>query len=167
MSKEKKITYSEKDYAIVKVLKEAGVPMCLADICAATGMDIKPATITKAKEKGLVENIGKQRVMRPTKRKAFTYEFVTEDVAVRENGKPYNYTDGEKKIIAVLKDATEPLSLAAIAAALGVEKLTSGAINSLVTKKGNVRVVGEVEVEAMAATEVSFYEFKADVPTEA
>ena len=166
MSKEK-ITYNEKDYAIVKALKEAGKPLCLADICAATGLDIKPATITKTKEKGLIANVGKQTVLRPAKRKAFTYEFVTEEVAVRENGKPYDYTDGEKKILTVLKDATEPMTLAEIATHIGVEKLTSGAINSLVNKKGNVRVAGETEVYVLAnSAPVSFYEFVADVPTE-
>lgn len=160
---EKKINYTEKDRVIVSILKDSEVDLTIAEISAIAGMPIAPGTMTSAVNKGLIAVSGKKTVERPAKRKVTEYAFVTDEVASAKNGKPANYTDGEKSIMAVLKDSETPMTLAEIASALGKDKLTSGAINGLVGK-GNVAKAGEREVEVIGKAEVNTYEFVADVP---
>lgn len=163
---EKKITYNEKDKLIVKVLKDADTPMTLAEICDAAGTNIEAASITRAVNKGLVEVAGKVDVKRPAKREVESYTLITDEELKREDGKAFNYTDGEKQIMAVLKNAEAPMTLAEIADALGLEKLSSGAINGLTNKKGNVAKAGKVTREVMAVAKGRLtYVFKADIPT--
>ena len=160
---EKKINYTEKDKVIVSILKDSEVDLTIAEISAIAGMPIAPGTMTSAVNKGLIAVSGKKTVERPAKRKVAEYSFVTDEVATTKNGKPANYTDGEKSIMKVLKDSETPMTLAEIASALGKNKLTSGAINGLVSK-GNVAKAGEREVEVIGKAEVNTYEFVADVP---
>lgn len=160
---QKKINYTEKDRLIVKVLKESETDLTLAQISELAGVVIAPGTITAAINKGLVAKTGEIDIERPSKRNVSTYALVTDEVQMNAKGKPVNYTDGEKAIMGVLKGAEAPMTLAEIAVALGVEKLTSGAINGLV-KKGNVAKAGEREVPVMAKAKASVYEFVADIP---
>lgn len=160
---EKRINYTEKDKLIVSILKNSEVDLTIAEISEIAKTKIAPGTITAAVNKGLIAVSGKKTVERPAKRKVGVYTLVTEDVATAKNGKPANYTDGEKAIMGVLKGAEAPMTLAEIAVALGKEKLTSGAINGLVAK-GNVSKGEDREIEVMAKAEVNTYEFVADVP---
>ena len=66
-----------------------------------------------------------------------------------------NYTETETAILAIMKDADEPMTLAQISEAMG-RSLISGNINGLVTK-GNVSIAGEVEVPCMSKKKVSQY----------
>jgi hypothetical protein len=161
-----KINYTEKDRLIVSILKESEVDLTLAQISERAGMPIAPGTITAAINKGLVAKTGEVEVAKPGKRQVATYVLVDTEARVNEKGKPVNYTDGEKKIMEVLGASETPMTLAQIATALGVEKLTSGAINGLV-KKGNVAKGDMVEVAVMGKAKVSVYEYVADVPTDA
>jgi hypothetical protein len=158
-----KINYTEKDRLIVSILKESEVDLTLAQIIERAGMPIAPGTITAAINKGLVAKTGEVDIERPSKRSVSTYSLVTDEVQMNAKGKPANYTDGEKAIMGVLKGAEAPMTLAEIAVALGVEKLTSGAINGLI-KKGNVVKAGVREVPVMAKAKASVYEFVADIP---
>jgi predicted Zn-ribbon and HTH transcriptional regulator len=158
-----KINYTDKDRVIVSILKESENDLTLAQISERAGMPIAPGTITAAINKGLVAKTGEVEVAKPGKRQVATYVLVDKEARVNEKGKPVNYTDGEKRIMEVLGTAEAPMTLAEIAVALGVEKLTSGAINGLV-KKGNVAKAGEREVVVMGKTKVSTYEFVADIP---
>lgn len=159
-----KINYTEKDRLIVSILKNSEVDLTLAEISEIAGQPIAPGTMTSlVVKKGLVAKAGEKTVERLTKRNVAEYVFVTKEVKLNEKGKPVNYTDNEKKIMGVLETAEAPMTLAEIAVALGVEKLTSGSINGLV-KKGNVAKAGERTVEVMGKAKVSTYEFVADVP---
>lgn len=158
-----KINYTEKDRLIVLILKNSEVDLTLAEISEIAGEPIAPGTITSAVKKGLVAKAGEKEVERLTKRSVSEYVLASTDVKLNEKGKPVNYTDNEKKIMEVLGNAEAPMTLAEIAVALGVEKLTSGSINGL-TKKGNVAKAGERTVEVMGKAKVSTYEFVADVP---
>ena len=160
---EKKINYTENDKVIVNILKNSETDLTIAEISELAGKKIAPGTMTAAVNKGLIAVSGKKQVVRPSKRVVATYTFVTDEVSTAKNGKPANYTDGEKSIMAVLKDASEPMTLAEIAVALGKERLTSGAINGLVAK-GNVAKAGEREIEVETKAEVNTYEFVADIP---
>ena len=158
-----KINYTEKDRLIVSILKNSENDLTLAEISALAGTPIAPGTMTSAVKKGLVAKAGEKTVERLTKRTVAEYVLASADAKLNEKGKPVNYTDNEKKIIEVLGKAEAPMTLAEIAVALGVEKLTSGSINGLV-KKGNVAKVGDRTVEVMGKAKVSTYEFVADVP---
>lgn len=158
-----KINYTEKDRLIVSILKNSENDLTLAEISALAGTPIAPGTMTSAVKKGLVAKAGEKTVERLTKRTVAEYVLASADAKLNEKGKPVNYTDNEKKIIEVLGKAEAPMTLAEIAVALGVEKLTSGSINGLV-KKDNVTKVGDRTVEVMSKAKVSTYEFVADVP---
>lgn len=160
---QKRINYTDKHRLIVSILKNSENDLTLAEISELAGMPIAPGTMTSAVNYGLVAKSGEKEVARVTKRLVAEYVLASADAKVNEKGKPFNYTDNEKKIIDVLGKAEAPMTLAEIAVALGVEKLTSGSINGLV-KKGNVVKVGERQVEAMGKAKVSVYEYVADVP---
>lgn len=163
--KEKQIKFSEKDRAIVAILKNSETDLTLAEISLAYGEKVAPGTITSLINKGVVGKSDEKRtVFRPSKRKVNVYTLVTAEPQHTDKGKVANYSDGEKRIMEILgaPENADGLSLADIAAVLGVEKLSSGAINGLV-KKGNVASVGIREVVVMTAAEVLAYEFVADI----
>ena len=164
MAKEKTIMYTEKDKAIVKVLKENEDGLTLAEIAAATGLDIKSGTVNSAVTKGLVDKVGTREVVRNGKRNVATYTLITDEVLNKADGKPANYTDNEKKLMAVLKGADAPMILAEIAEGMGVEKLSSGAVNGLV-KKGNIAKAGEVTVTVPVKAEVTVYALAKELPS--
>lgn len=149
MAKEKQIVYTEKDRAIVSALQGEVNGLTIAEVNEKTGMDLKPGSFSNAIKKGLIVRVGEREVERMGTREVSAYELITDEVNKGEDGKEFNYSDSEKAIMGVLKGATEPMTLAQIAEALGVEKLSSGAINALVNKKGNVRNVGKIKVQAL------------------
>lgn len=149
MAKEKQIVYTEKDRAIVSALQGEPEGLTIAEVNEKTGMDLKPGSFSNAIKKQLIVRVGEREVERMGTREVSAYELITDEVNKGEDGKEFNYSDSEKAIMGVLKGATEPMTLAQIAEALGVEKLSSGAINALVNKKGNVRNVGKIKVQAL------------------
>lgn len=166
MPKTNKIVYTDNDRAIVNALKNTENGMTLAEINEATGLEIKSGHIVSAMKKGLIASIGEREVTRPSTRKVSTYNFVTADAQNRENGKAYDYTDGEKNVLSVAGGIDSPFTLADLAKAMGVEKLSSGSINSLV-RKGNISKGDQVEVPAVAKSTVKVYGFVADIPVDA
>lgn len=159
----KPVTYSERDVAIVNALKNAPEGLTLAQLSEATGMEIKPGHITGAKRKGLIESIGEVEVIKEGKRKVSTYNFVTADVLNKEDGKPHNYTDNEKAVLTVAAGIDSPFTLADLATAMGLDKLSSGRINGLVGK-GNISKGEMVEVPCSTKSSVKVYGFVADIP---
>ena len=163
--KEKQIKFSEKDRAIVSILKNSETDLTLAEISLAYGEKVAPGTITSLINKGVVGKSSEKRtVFRPSKRNVNVYVLVTAEPQQTDKGKVANYSDGEKRIMDILgaPEHADGLTLAEIAAILGVEKLSSGAINGLV-KKGNVASAGLREVVVMSSAEVLAYEFVADI----
>lgn len=159
MSKQKEIVYTENDRAIVSALK--GGDMTLAQLREATGLDLKPGHITSAMKKGLICSSGEVEVQRPTSREVSTYNFVSAE-AFSNGDKPFNYTDGEKEILAAAAGIDSPFTLADLAKAMGREKVYSGSINGLV-KKGNISKGEPVEVPAISKSTVKVYSFVKDI----
>lgn len=152
----KNITWNDAAKAIVKTLAESDKPLTLAEINAISGVEILPGNITGLIKKGVILNVGKTDALVPSKRKVSLYAFVTAEPQTNPaNGKICNYTDTERAILATIKDADAPMTLAQISEAMG-RTLISGNINGLVTK-GNVAVAGEVEVPCMSKKKVSKY----------
>ena len=164
MSKNK-ITYNDKDRAIVAALKNAGKPLTAKEISEIVKFEVAPGTLTAAKAKGLIDVAGKVEVARPVEREVNAYVFVTDEVLQAPNGKPKSYSDSEKEIMAKLKDAEKPMALCEIAEALG-RKISAGAVSGLV-KAGNIVVAdAKVKIQGFTTGEVNTYKFVQDVPAE-
>jgi len=161
----KKITYSANDRAIVEALR-GSEGMTLAQLIEATGIELKPAHMTSALKKGLIEASGKVDVFRDSTRQVSTYNFVTSDVLNGENGKAFNYTEGEVAVLKAASGIDSPFTLAQLADAMGVERLSSGSINGLV-KKGNISKGEPVEIPCKTKSSVNVYIFRSDIPEDA
>lgn len=165
MSKNK-ITYNDKDRAIVTALKNAGKPLTAKEISEIVKFEVAPGTLTAVKAKSLIDVTGKVEVERSVEREVNAYVFVTDEVLQAPNGKPKSYSDSEKEIMAKLKEAEKPMALCEIAEALG-RKISAGAVSGLV-KAGNIVVAPEkVKIQGFTTGEVNTYVFVKDVPTDA
>lgn len=155
-AKPKTITWNDAAKAIVKTLAELDEPLTLAEINTLSGVKVVAGNITSLVRQGIILNVGTTSVTVPSKRKVNTYAFITAEPQTNPaNGKICNYTDTERAILATIKDADAPMTLAQISEAM-CRTLISGNINGLVTK-GNVAVAGEVEVPCMSKKKVSQY----------
>jgi len=160
---EKKITYTDNDRAIVSTLKGAEAGLTIAEVNAATGLNLQPGTFTSCVNKGLIRKADEQReVPSFAKREATVYHFVTSDVLSGEKG-AYNYTDKEKAVLAAAEGIEGDFMLYQLAEAMGLEKLSSGSINGLV-KKGNIQNMGKVIRQVPKTNKVNVYLFNADIP---
>lgn len=152
----KTTTWNDAAKAIVKTLADSDRPLTLAEINSISGVEVLPGNITGLVKKGVIINVGSVSVAVPSKRKVNTYVFVTaEPQTSPATGKICNYTETESAILATIKDADEPMTLAQISEAMG-RTLISGNISGLVTK-GNVAIADEVEVPCMSKKKVSQY----------
>ena len=158
----KPINYTENDRAIVDALRGAEGPMTLAQINAATGLTLVAGNIVSAMRKGLIAKVGEVEVLKEGTRKVYTYNFVTADAIVRPDGKPFNYTDGEKEILAAASSIDSPFTLEQLGVAVG-RKVSSGSTNGLI-KKGNLSKGDQIAVPCMVKSTVSTYAFVADIP---
>ena len=162
MATNKPINYTENDRAIVDALKGAEGPMTLAQINAATGLTLVAGNIVSAMRKGLIAKVGEVEVLKEGTRKVYTYNFVTADAIVRPDGKPFNYTDGEKEILAAASSIDSPFTLEQLGVAVG-RKVSSGSTNGLI-KKGNLSKGDQIAVPCTVKSTVSTYAFVADIP---
>lgn len=167
MKKENKTNYTENDRAIVNALKSAEGPMTLAQINEAIGFrlgakNIVAGNIVSAMRKGLITKAGEVDVEKEGTRKVYTYNFVSGDVMTKADGKPFNYTDGEKEILKVASEIDSPFTLEALSEKLG-RKVSSGSTNGLI-KKGNITKGDQISVPCMVKSTVSTYAFVADIP---
>lgn len=143
---EKKITVTISDKAIVKALRAAGKALTLAEMnafLASDGIKLAPGHVVSAKGKGLIDTVGDTRIEREGHRLVEQYSFVTDAELTNADGKPFNYTEGEKEILAVAKTIDGNFTLKQLAVAMGKDKLSSGSISGLVNKKGNIVKTGE------------------------
>lgn len=155
-AKQKVIVWSDAAKAVVKSLAESDKPLTLAEINAVSGVKVVAGNITSLIRQGIILNVGTTSVAVPSKRKVNTYTLITAEPQTNPaNGKICNYTDTEKAILATIKDADAPMTLAQIGEAMD-RILISGNINGLVTK-GNVAMAGEVEVPCMSKKKASQY----------
>ena len=162
MKKENKTNYTENDRAIVKALKGAEGPMTLAQINEATGLKLVAGNIVSAMRKGLITKAGEVDVEKEGTRKVYTYNFVSGDVMNKADGKPFNYTDGEKEILKTASEIDSPFTLETLSEKLG-RKVSSGSTNGLI-KKGNITKGDQISVPCMVKSTVSTYAFVADIP---
>ena len=161
----KPTSYTVNDRAIVDALRNAPEGLTLAGLCEATGLELKPGHVVSAMRKGLIASIGEVTVERPGTREVSTYNFVTADV-LSNGDKPFNYTDGEKEVLKVAATIDSPFTLADLATAMGLERLTSGRINGLV-KKGNITKGDMVEVPTTVKASAKVYGYVKDIPADA
>ena len=167
MANTNKNTFTAHAKAIVEALKGNLDGLTIAELTAITGMEIKSGHVVSLSKRGYVEVIGEREVMRPAKRKVATYVYVTSDVLNKEDGKPFNYTDGETAVLAAAAGFDGPFSLADLAAAMNKERMTSGSINGLV-KKGNIaRGENDLTIDTLAKSSVNVYGFVKDLPADA
>lgn len=167
MAKENKINYTENDRAIVKALKGAEGPMTLAQINEAidfklVNKKIVAGNIVSAMRKGLIAKVGEVDVEKEGTRKVYTYNFVSGEVMTKADGKPFNYTDGEKEILKAASEIDSPFTLETLSEKLG-RKVSSGSTNGLI-KKGNITKGDQISVPCMVKSTVSTYAFVADIP---
>lgn len=163
MSKNAKpVTYNDNDRAIVNALKGTE-GLTLAEINEKSELTLVSGNIVSAMKKGLIEASGEKEVEREVIRPVSTYRFETADVLIGANGKPFNYTDNEKNILSIASGIEGEFTLADLAAAMNVEKLSSGSINGLV-KKGNIVKAGTRDVKSVAKSTVKVYSFVRDIP---
>lgn len=159
---EKSINYTANDRAIVAALKNATEPMSLAEIAAATGLNLVPGHIVSAMHKNLISKVGEREIEKKGTRAVLTYNFVTADALTNADGKPFNYTDSEKEILAASAKMESPFTLAELSEAMG-RKITSGSTNGLI-RKGNLAKGDKKDVEATVKAIVSVYAFANDIP---
>lgn len=155
MTKEKVITYSETDRAIVGALN-GSEGMTFAALKDVTGMNLVAGHISSALRKHLIKKVGSVEIQRPVTRTVSTYCYSDSDIKENEKGKAYNYTDGEREVLDAASKVDGEFTLAQLASAMGLEKLSSGRINSLV-KKGNITKGNGAEVESFSKSEVGVY----------
>ena len=160
MSKEKQIVYTDNDRALVAALKGTD-GLTLAELNA-NGASFKSGHLVSAMKKGLIEKVGEREVIRPSIRKVSTYNFVSAEPMSNAEGKPFNYTDGEKEILSIAASIDSPFTLADLARAMKREKMSSGSINGLV-KKGNFSKGDQIEVESTSKSTVGVYGFVRDI----
>jgi hypothetical protein len=159
MSKE--IKFNEKDYAIVKVLKEAGKAMTNKEISAALETAVAAGTLTSCVNKGIIAVAGKVEVSSPAPRQVNTYAFVTDEKLKTAKGKEKTYSETEMEVIATLKAADAPMSIVAISEKLD-KKISAGAISGIV-KVGNIAPVGKTTVIGEKISTVNTYKFVKDI----
>ena len=163
MAKEKQINYTENDRTIVNALKGAESPMTLAQINETTNLvKLVAGNIVSAMRKGLIAKVGEVDVEKEGTRKVYTYNFVSGDVMTKADGKPFNYTDGEKEILKAASEIESPFTLETLSKKLG-RKVSSGSTNGLI-KKGNITKGNQISVPCRVKSTVSTYAFVADIP---
>lgn len=160
-----KINYTANDRAIVDALRNAPEGLTLAQLSEVTGLELKPGHIVSAMKKGLATVVNEITIEKPSKRKVFTYSFVTADALSNAEGKAFNYTDGEKEVLNAASTMENPFTLADLAIAMNVEKLTSGRINGLL-KKGNIVKGDQITVPCVGKTDVKVFGFVKDIPND-
>ena len=77
MSK-KEIVRSVEAEAIVNTLKESGESMTLAEISAATGMELKTGHLSSGRAAGLIEADGEKEIQVLAKKSVKTYRYIGE-----------------------------------------------------------------------------------------
>lgn len=163
MAKQTKINYTANDRAIVAALK-GNEGMTLAQINAASGMNLVPGHIVSALKKGLIAKAGEVEVMRDGFRPVSTYTFITAEPGVRSNGKVYEYSDTESAILKAASGIEGNFTLAELSAAAGFEVKT-GSTNTLI-RKGNIAKADQIKKAVKIKSSVSVYMFVKDIPTE-
>lgn len=162
--KVKEIVYTDNDRAIVNALR-GSEGMTFAELKEATGLGdaLTSGHLVGAMKKGLIAHEGDREVMRPSKGKITPFTYVDSEVHMKEDGKAANYTDNEKNVLAAAASIESPFTLADLAAAMGLEKLSSGSINGLV-KKGNITKGEKIEKISYTKDTVAVYVLVNEIP---
>lgn len=159
------VKYNANEVKVVEILAGAPEGLTVAEINAATGLNLTAGHITSMLRKHVIVATGeKRKVTKPGTKKVFEYSFVTDEVLNKEDGKPFNYTDGEKAILAAVKNADGAFTLDDLAVMLNKDKVASGSISGLV-KKGNIaKSADKVERPATVSSEVNIYVIDKGIP---
>lgn len=158
MAKERKITYTDNDRAIVAALKGVEGGLTLAEINEKTGLNLVAGHIVSAKNKGLIEAAGTAEVEKTGKRKVFTYKY--ENSNAKPDGKAF--TEGQDTVLKGAANFDGYFTITELGEAIGA-KVAPGVVTSLV-KNGNLSKGDQVEVETVSKSKVNKYIFVADIP---
>ena len=152
-----KKTYSQKQVDIINVLADNPDGLTIAQMSEILGAKVQPGTVT-----GLVTPVGVVQVKRPTKDQVSTYAVANADFI--EDKK---YSDSEKKILAAAMTLEAPFTLAQLAEATGIARVTAGHINGLM-KAGNLCMTDvKIDVVRYVAVEHNLYVKCGDIPADA
>ena len=157
MEKEKIVTYNDNDRAIVNALRGSDSPLTLAQINEATGLNLIPGNIVGAMRKNLIVAAGEVEVATSKKSTVWTYRLANADCTAKDEKGNDIYTDSEKGIVNALAGAEDRAYTLAEMSELVGRKLSSGSINALVSKKGNLVKVEQVTVMVPATKTVKTY----------
>ena len=157
-----KKTYSQKQVDIINVLADNPDGLTIAQMSEILGAKVQPGTVTGLVRAGLVTPVGVVQVKRPTKDQVSTYAVANADFI--EDKK---YSDSEKKILAAARTLEAPFTLAQLAEATGIARVTAGHINGLM-KAGNLCMTDvKIDVVRYVAVEHNLYVKCGDIPADA
>ena len=157
MEKEKIVTYNDNDRAIVNALRNAAQPMTLAQINEATGLNLIPGNIVGAMRKHLIVAVGEAEVASTKKSTVWTYKLVNPDCSAKDEKGNDIYTESEKGIVNALAQGGDRVYTLSDMSELVGRKLSSGSINALVNKKGNLVKVEQITVVTQSTKTVKTY----------
>lgn len=157
-----KKTYSQKQVDIINVLADNPDGLTIAQMSEILGAKVQPGTVTGLVRAGLVTPVGVVQVKRPTKDQVSTYA-----VANAEFVEDKKYSDSEKKILAAARTLEAPFTLAQLAEATGIARVTAGHINGLM-KVGNLCMTDvKIDVVRYVQVEHNLYVKCGDIPADA
>lgn len=147
------VKMNETRVAVLAVLRNATKPMTLAEIAAAAGIDkIATGTTNAMVAAGYIAKADKTKVPAVGKRNVNTYAYASEPA--KDTKVVMNET--RVAVLATLKNAAAPMTLAEIAAAIGVEKLNPSVITPMVNAE-TVKTVGTRPVLTVTSKNVDTY----------
>ena len=76
MSTKKEVVRSAEANAIINTLKESGESMTLAELSAATGLDLKTGHLSSGRAAGLIASDGEKEVEVLVKKSVKTYRYI-------------------------------------------------------------------------------------------
>lgn len=157
-----KKTYSQKQVDIINVLADNPDGLTIAQMSEILGAKVQPGTVTGLVRAGLVTPVGVVQVKRPTRDQVSTYAVANADFI--EDKK---YSDSEKKILAAARTLEAPFTLAQLAEATGIARVTAGHINGLM-KVGNLCMTDvKIDVVRYVQVEHNLYVKCGDIPADA
>lgn len=155
-----KVVMNETRVAVLKVLRNATKPMTLAEIANAMGVEkIATGTTNAMLTAGYIAKGDKVKVPAAGKRNVNTYAYKSEPA--KDTKVVMNET--RVAILATLKGANKPMTLAEIANAIGAEKINPGVITPMLTAE-TIVVAGETSVPTKTSKNVDTYVLGENAP---
>jgi hypothetical protein len=161
MSKQPKpVTFNDNDRAVASALAD-GSELTLAEINARTGLTLVPGHIVSMLKKHVIRVTGEREVIKEAKGSVCTYSYAHSDL-----GSKKAFTEPENEVLGYASQMEGYFTLAELASAMGLEKLSSGRINGLV-KNGNLVKGDSREVIRPSKSVIKTYSIDQGIPSDA